>query len=119
MFISQFQTQHSFAQRSAEAERILKKYPNRIPVIVEKVFASQITEIDKKKYLVPRDLTVGQFMYVIRKRIKLSQEKAIFLFIGSKTIVPAVSELIGTLYKNYGDKDGFLYCQYGNEKVFG
>lgn len=37
--------------------------------------------IDKKKYLVPADLTVGQFVYVIRKRIKLSPEKAIFIFV--------------------------------------
>ena len=33
------------------------------------------------RYLVPADLTVGQFVYVIRKRIKLSSEKAIFIFI--------------------------------------
>lgn len=34
----------------------------------------------QKKYLVPADLTVGQFHYVIRKRIKLAPEKALFLF---------------------------------------
>lgn len=33
------------------------------------------------RYLVPADLTVGQFVYVIRKRIKLSSEKAIFVFV--------------------------------------
>jgi GABA(A) receptor-associated protein len=42
---------------------------------------SDIATIDKKKYLVPADLTVGQFVYVIRKRIKLSPEKAIFIFV--------------------------------------
>ena len=31
-------------------------------------------------YLVPADLTVGQLLYVVRKRIKLSAEKAIFVF---------------------------------------
>lgn len=35
----------------------------------------------KCRYLVPADLTVGQFVYVIRKRIKLSAEKAIFIFV--------------------------------------
>jgi hypothetical protein len=34
----------------------------------------------RARYLVPSDLTVGQFVYVIRKRIKLSPEKAIFIF---------------------------------------
>ncbi|RWV87262.1 hypothetical protein GW17_00050761, partial [Ensete ventricosum] len=33
------------------------------------------------RYLVPADLTVGQFVYVVRKRIKLSAEKAIFIFV--------------------------------------
>jgi len=32
---------------------------------------------------VPADLTVGQFVYVIRKRIKLSPEKAIFIFVNN------------------------------------
>ncbi|GAB2217383.1 hypothetical protein Droror1_Dr00000563 [Drosera rotundifolia] len=31
-------------------------------------------------YLVRADLTIGQFVYVVRKRIKLSLEKAIFIF---------------------------------------
>jgi len=29
---------------------------------------------------VPADLTVGQFVFVIRRRIKLSPERAIFVF---------------------------------------
>lgn len=33
------------------------------------------------RYLVPADLTIGQFVYVVRKRIKLSAEKAIFVFV--------------------------------------
>lgn len=43
------------------------------------------------RFLVPADLTVGQFVYVIRKRIKLSPEKAIFIFVRSaalKNVLP-------------------------------
>lgn len=29
----------------------------------------------------PADLTVGQFVYVIRKRIRVSPEQAIFMFV--------------------------------------
>lgn len=54
-----------------------------VQVICEKADRSDIPDIDKKKYLVPADLTVGQFVYVIRKRIKLSPEKAIFIFINN------------------------------------
>lgn len=38
----------------------------------------------------PSDLTVGQFVYVIRKRIKLSPEKAIFIFV--KNVLPPTGE---------------------------
>jgi hypothetical protein len=38
------------------------------------------------RYLVPADLTIGQFVYVIRKHIKLSSEKAIFIFV--KNVLP-------------------------------
>jgi GABA(A) receptor-associated protein len=54
-------------------------------VIVERAPKSDIAEIDKKKYLVPMDLTVGQFVYVIRKRIKLSPEKVYRLAPGTRT----------------------------------
>lgn len=67
-------------KRKSEAERIRAKYPDRVPVICEKADRSDIPDIDKKKYLVPADLTVGQFHYVIRKRIQLAPEKALFLF---------------------------------------
>ncbi|KAL4592472.1 hypothetical protein LXL04_005468 [Taraxacum kok-saghyz] len=78
---SLFKQEHDLEKRKAEAARIREKYPDRIPVIVEKGERSDVPNIDKKKYLVPADLTVGQFVYVIRKRIKLSAEKAIFIFV--------------------------------------
>lgn len=42
------------------------------------------------RYLVPGDLTVGQFVYVIRKRIRVSPEKAIFMFV--KNVLPPTGE---------------------------
>jgi hypothetical protein len=36
-------------KRKAEAEKILSKYPDRIPVICEKADRSEIPDIDKKK----------------------------------------------------------------------
>ena len=42
------------------------------------------------RYLVPADLSVGQFVYVVRKRIKLGAEKAIFVFV--KNTLPSAGE---------------------------
>lgn len=40
---------HPSEKRQAEAARIRDKYPDRIPVIVEKAEKSDIPDIDKKK----------------------------------------------------------------------
>lgn len=76
-------------------------------MICEKVEKSDIATIDKKKYLVPADLTVGQFVYVIRKRIKLSPEKAIFIFVDE--VLPPTAALMSSIYEEHKDDDGFLY----------
>ncbi|KAJ6940201.1 autophagy-related protein 8f [Populus alba x Populus x berolinensis] len=114
---SSFKQEHDFEKRRAEAARIREKYPDRIPVIVEKAERSDIPNIDKKKYLVPADLTVGQFVYVIRKRIKLSAEKAIFIFVDN--VLPPTGAIMSTIYDENKDEDGFLYVTYSGENTFG
>lgn len=88
-------------------------FQDRIPVIVEKADKSDIPDIDKKKYLVPTDLTVGQFVHVIRKRIKLTPEKAIFIFVNN--VLPPTAALMSTIYEEQKDEDGFLYIIYNGE----
>ena len=104
-------------KRKAESARIRTKYPDRIPVIAEKAAASSIADIDKKKYLVPSDLTMGQFVYVIRKRIKLAPDAAIFIFVNNT--LPPAAELMSKIYKDQADEDGFLYVTYSGESTFG
>ena len=65
----------------------------------------------------PQDLTVGQFVYVIRKRIKLSPEKAIFIFINN--VLPPTAALMSSICEREKDKDGFLYITYSGENTFG
>merc|ERR1712151_546650 len=114
---SQFKEENAFEKRCQEATRIRKKYPDRIPVICEKAEGSDIPDIDKKKYLVPADLTVGQFVYVIRKRIKLTPEKAIFIFVND--VLPSTAALMSKICDDYKDADGFLYVTYSGENTFG
>ncbi|GJN41435.1 hypothetical protein PR202_gn00809 [Eleusine coracana subsp. coracana] len=103
--------------RQKESSRIREKYPDRVPVIVEKAGKSDVPDIDKKKYLVPGDLIVGQFVYVVRKRIKLSPEKAIFIFV--KNTLPPNASLMSAIYEEHKDEDGFLYMTYSGESTFG
>ncbi|MDD4931421.1 MAG: hypothetical protein PHG66_04750 [Candidatus Colwellbacteria bacterium] len=112
-----FKNEHPFDKRKAEADRIRIKYPDRIPVIAEKAEKSDLPDIDKKKYLVPSDLTMGQFVYVIRKRIKLPADQAIFIFVNN--ILPPAAALMSQIYKEYADADGFVYCKIQSESSFG
>ena len=116
-----FKDEIPFAMRKEEASRILSKYPNRIPIIIERSeeCSNDIPVVDKKKYLVPNDITTGQFTYIIRKRIELEPEKAIFLFAGEDYTIPPSSSLISEIYNNYKDEDGFLYFTYSGENTFG
>jgi GABA(A) receptor-associated protein len=109
--------ENSFEKRKQEAARIRAKYSDRIPVICEKAEKSQIPDIDKKKYLVPSDLTVGQFVYVIRKRIKVDPNTNIFIFVNN--VLPPTAALMSTLYEEQKDEDGFLYITYSGENTFG
>lgn len=113
----QFQEDHTLEHRINEAQKIRTRYPDRIPVIVERAENSTIEMIDKRKYLVPNDITVAQFMWIIRKRIELPSEKAIFLFVNR--IVPQSSWSMGELYNSHRHKDGFLYIAYSGESTFG
>ena len=112
-----FKSMHSFNDRKEEYLRIKSKHPNKIPVICEKHHNSSLPQNDKQKYLVDPDLTLGHFMYVIRKRIKLDPSQAIYMFIQGK--IPSSNETIQSIYHNYFDEDGFLYMSYTNEDTFG
>lgn len=107
-----------FDKRLSESKRIMAKYPDRIPLIIFKDPKSQLAQLDKYKYLIPLDLTLGQFIHVIRKKIKLTSEKSIFLFTQKNTLI-TISEMMNTVYKKYKDEDGFLYLVYFEENTFG
>jgi GABA(A) receptor-associated protein len=112
-----FKNKFSLESRKIESDKIVKRYPDRKPIIVEKSSSSDIMQIDKKKYLVPSDLTVGQFIYVIRKRINLPSDQAIYIFINNT--LPPTASLISNIYEAHKDEDGFLYATYSAESTFG
>ncbi len=48
------------------------RYPNHIPVIVN--IDSRIISIDKKKFIVPKNITLNDFITIVEKRLKNVQE---------------------------------------------
>ncbi|MBZ3891684.1 Gamma-aminobutyric acid receptor-associated protein [Sciurus carolinensis] len=108
---------HSLGKRRSEDEKIRKSYPDRIPGIVEKAPKARMGDLDKKKYSVPSDLTVGQFYFLIRKRIHLRAEGALVFFVDN--VVRPTSATVGQLHQEHLEEDSFLCFAYGDESVCG
>ncbi|KAK4586349.1 hypothetical protein RGQ29_023487 [Quercus rubra] len=77
-------------------------------------FRNTLTE---SLFLVPRDMSVGQFIHILSSRLHLTPGKALFVFI--KNTLPQTASLMGSIYESYKDDDGFLYMCYSSEKTFG
>ena len=65
-------------KKDKELNRLKQKYPDKIPVIVNKYDKSTLDGLTKNKFIVPKDLTMSQFIYIIRKRIKLDEKQHYF-----------------------------------------
>jgi GABA(A) receptor-associated protein len=124
-----FRREFPFEQRQTEAQRQIIKYPSRVPVILEDdVRGEQIrSPRAKRKFLVPRDMTFGDFIYTVRKKAKLEPHKALFMFINKESrngeslmqLLPPVTAHISTLYSEHRDPDHFLYLVVCTENTFG
>lgn len=114
-----FKSENSFDYRVATSSKIRARYPDRIPVIVERAKkAGDAPEIEKTKFLVPHDITVGKFMHDLRKHMTtLAPQKTIYLFVNNS--LPPTASLMSAIYADYHDKDGFLYITYAGEEIFG
>jgi len=115
-----FKSKYPHNRRLAEALRVISKHPDKIPVICEPL-NPQTPNINRSKYLVSGEVTVGQLLHIIRPRIEnlINQNHALFLFVSNKSIIPAISSTINDLYDQYKDMDGFLYINYSLENTFG
>ncbi|XP_061351497.1 autophagy-related protein 8i-like [Gastrolobium bilobum] len=115
--IKSFKQEYSFDERLKDSESIIVKYPDRVPVIIDKYSRTDLPELDKKKYLVPRDMSVGQFIHILSSRLRLTPGKALFIFV--RNTLPQTASLMDSVYESYKDDDGFLYMCYSSEKTFG
>ena len=70
-----------------------------------------------KKYLVPGDLNMSHFIYVVRKRIKLEPSETLFLMVNNQLCPSNI--VLSEVYEKYKDEDGFLYIVYSAENTFG
>jgi len=94
---------------------IRKKYPDKVPIHIS--FDSTKITINKHKFLVPNEFTMGQFIHILRKRMLLQPEHAIFLFINGE--LHSSNAILSDLYKRYKSEDGMLKMICAFENTFG
>ena len=70
----------SISRESALA--MIQKYPNRVPI---KVLTDGDMSLQRTKFLVPLDLTLGSLLIVIRKFLsKVENYEALYIFVGGR-----------------------------------
>ena len=112
-----FKDRYSLKNRVEESSKILLKYPDRVPIICEKNNKDSGRELEKKKYLINKNVTIGEFLFYIRKNLLINEYTALFLLIGD--VIPPNNSTFGLLYDVYRDLDGYLYITYSFENTFG
>ena len=112
-----FKEKYKLEERENESHKIILKYPSRIPIIVEKYRDCKLSNINKNKYLVPKDLQLGQFINVIRKRIQMESSQALFITVNNRLC--SSNHTLGEIYEENKDEDNFLYIVYTSENTFG
>jgi hypothetical protein len=102
-----------------ELDRVLRKHPNKIPVFLTRdaSTSTSLPIITKSKFLVPALFSIAEFIYSIRKWVKLRPEQAIFIYIGR--YIPAAHLSMQEVYAQHKSTDGLLRITYSSENTFG
>ena len=107
---------NNLEQKRNYALRLLKKYPDTIPIILKKS-NRYVPDLDKYKFIVPKEMTISQFIYAVRKRIKLGQDQSLFVFFGRELLNNMST--IYEIYETHRSDDDILYGMYSLENTFG
>ncbi|XP_014379948.1 microtubule-associated proteins 1A/1B light chain 3C-like, partial [Alligator sinensis] len=108
------------ASRQREVAAVRAKFPNKLPVILERYPREKaLPVLDRTKFLVPQELTMGQFVAIIRNRMALSAAQSFYFLVeGNRSLISA-SLTMAEVYARSRDPDGFLYMTYASQEVFG
>ena len=69
-------------------------------------------------FLIPTEMTGHQLNHIIRKRMKVAENKSVFLFLDGRYLLKADS-VMAEEYSNKKDADGYLYVTITEESTTG
>ena len=112
--------QYDESTKEDDARKVKEKFPDRIPIYVtgDRSTNTSTYELDKRRFLAPGDMKVGQFMFVLRKRMQLPPTHAMFVYNNGRLLMNTMS--IQDVYHNRSNKDqSYLDMNYAFENTFG
>lgn len=115
-FGAHFRKSYPLEKRISVCQALTEKYKDKIPIIVSKG-KKTAPELIKNKFLVPSDVTLGKFLYELRKHMAVNNYEGIFIFINNT--IPPTNMNMGELHEKFKADDGFLYITYSTENTFG
>lgn len=97
-----------------EIDIVKHRYPHHVPILIR----CKDFEIEKVKYLVPKDLKIGQFLNMLRSKIKINSYESVFMLI--KNTIPVNTSMFYEVYNDlYDINTSLLIIDVCKEKTFG
>ena len=116
----QFKKKHPDVEiRKNKCKELMKKNDKQIPIILEKDSTFQYLDNYKSRYLINKDFTISQFIYLVRTKFNIPEEQAIFLSAKGKYHLSG-ERIMSDIYERFKDKeDGFLYIIMSKQEIYG
>lgn len=107
-------------ERREISAKILRDYPDRCPVIVERGCGTTLPLLGKRKFLAPCTMTNAVFTFNIRRNLNVPPSKGVWLYepMSQLPLAPPQGTVM-EFYEQYRSDDGFLYLEYREENIFG
>lgn len=102
---------------SAAVTRMRQHYPGRVPLVATTTSSVSATTTTSFKFLAPEELQVSQFLYVLRKRMQVNANEALFLFCEGRVLSGNLTLL--ELDHTCRGSDGLVHVTVSTENTFG
>lgn len=113
-----FIAKYSFKERCDHFEQIKLKYPDRIPIIIEKSEkCKELEALQHSSLLVHKNTPMVDIIRTIKNNLKLEPTKSIYIMVGN--YAPMLGESVESIYNRHKAPDGFLYIVYLTQNTFG
>lgn len=107
------------AERKKDYDRIQNRHPDRVPVMVMRsTYGDKLGLLSKTKFLVPKDISVGAFLFVLRNNLKLEESQSLFLF-NDRNQPLVQGKTMAEIRQASPSDDGFLYLKYAGDTTMG